>query len=94
MLAWYQELIRLRKIIPDLARERQSEMAVQCGLDWLTIRRGDVLIVCNLAPEAQQIKVTGAFHVLAASDAAAHVKSDAVFAPAESATLLERVKNR
>jgi maltooligosyltrehalose trehalohydrolase len=41
MLAWYKELIQLRKSLPRMT-------AVDYGEDWISIRRGDYQLTCNL----------------------------------------------
>ncbi|RLP85163.1 malto-oligosyltrehalose trehalohydrolase, partial [Micromonospora sp. CV4] len=49
MLAFYQRLIALRRSLPDLSDPRLHAVSVQHGDQFLLMRRGETLVVANLA---------------------------------------------
>ncbi|PWR05239.1 malto-oligosyltrehalose trehalohydrolase, partial [Micromonospora acroterricola] len=53
MLAFYQRLIALRRSLPDLSDPRLHAVSVQHGDQFLLMRRGDTLVVANLAGRGQ-----------------------------------------
>jgi maltooligosyltrehalose trehalohydrolase len=59
LLAWYRALIELRKEWPDLRDGDFSTVEVHYDetARWLVIRRGRIVIICNLSDEAQRIPV-------------------------------------
>ena len=48
LLAWYRDLIRLRREVPDLGSGDRSAVAVNTGDGWVLVRRGDVRIALVL----------------------------------------------
>jgi maltooligosyltrehalose trehalohydrolase len=60
MLAWYRELIALRKSRPELSNGRLEQIKVRCDnrCQWFAFRRRDVEVVCNLAADRQAVPVT------------------------------------
>ena len=59
--AFYRRLIALRRGEPDIASGDLTEVAVEVDEDarWLVLRRGDVLVVANLAPTPQNVPLPG-----------------------------------
>jgi maltooligosyltrehalose trehalohydrolase len=57
LLAWYRDLIRLRKQWPDLQDGDLSRVAVSYDEDarWLVMRRGRIAVMCNLADAPQVV---------------------------------------
>ena len=57
ILQWYRALIALRRRVPDLTNGRLGEVSVAWDEEahWLRVRRGSVLLACNLAGKAQLI---------------------------------------
>jgi maltooligosyltrehalose trehalohydrolase len=55
---------------------------------WLVLRRGDIEIVCNLAPERQAIPVGGKPHGILASDDAFDLRPDSIELAADSVAIL------
>lgn len=57
MLAWYKELIALRKREPALTNGRMDEVETRCDevARWFVMSRGPVDVVCNFSKSAQEI---------------------------------------
>ena len=58
---WYQSLIRLRRRLPALtdARLEETSVAFDEKTNWLIMRRGSVLVICNFAEKNQRIHFSG-----------------------------------
>jgi maltooligosyltrehalose trehalohydrolase len=61
MLAWYRDLIALRRRVPQLTDGRLDGVDVRFDEDarWLVLGRGDVLVACNLAAQPQTVPLDG-----------------------------------
>ncbi len=59
LLAWYKQLIALRRSSSELTDGRLTEVEVSFDehAQWLVLRRGSVEVVCNLASETQPIPI-------------------------------------
>jgi maltooligosyltrehalose trehalohydrolase len=82
LLAWHRDLIALRRTEPDLSDPRLDRVAVSSDAtaQWVVVTRGDVRVVCNLAPTAQDVPLDAtAVAVLLSSD-------DSVTSPDPGAT--------
>jgi len=57
MLAWHRALISLRRREPDLSDPRLDRVAVtyDAAARWVVVTRGDLRVVCNLAPTGQDV---------------------------------------
>jgi len=57
MLAWYKELIALRRREPVLTNGRMDEVETSCDeiARWFVMSRGAVEVVCNFSQSAQEI---------------------------------------
>ncbi len=92
MLAWYRQLIQLRRSEPalrdgrlDLVNTRFDEAA-----RWFVVERGLVSLACNLASWAQRAPLRAGKHtVLLASDAKLALSQAAVTLPPESVAILK-----
>ncbi|HET9657820.1 MAG TPA: malto-oligosyltrehalose trehalohydrolase [Kineosporiaceae bacterium] len=51
LLAWYRDLIALRRKEPDLRDDDLSAVRVETGGTWVRMRRGRLHVVANLGPE-------------------------------------------
>ncbi|WP_322767315.1 malto-oligosyltrehalose trehalohydrolase [Frankia sp. Cr1] len=70
LLKWYRRLTTLRRTLPDLTNPDLSCVRASFDEDarWFVLRRGQVAVVCNLAPRRQPVPVEGVpFDVPAAS---------------------------
>ncbi len=89
MLAVYKELIKLRRSRPDLSDPRLDRVEVWPGDRHVAIRRGNCVVVANLAPETQRINLRGIPRkVLFASEPGLALWHDSVDLPGESAAVL------
>ncbi|MBQ0902390.1 malto-oligosyltrehalose trehalohydrolase [Micromonospora sp. U21] len=88
MFAFYQRLIALRRSLPDLSDPRLHAVNVQHGDQFLLMRRGDTLVVANLAGRGQGISLPGvARRVLLATGEGVTVMRDRIQLPAETAAI-------
>ncbi|WP_418959704.1 malto-oligosyltrehalose trehalohydrolase [Streptomyces tritici] len=91
LLAWYRELIALRRSHPDLTDPDLA--AVRAAFDeqarWLAFRRGDLRIVVNLADRPADVPLGGRHRVLAAWEPVEPPGPDGLLRlPAESCVVL------
>jgi maltooligosyltrehalose trehalohydrolase len=93
LLRWYRALIALRRQQPSLRDGRYREIVVTIseGEQRLTIRRGAVLVACNLGDGPAAIDVEGPHRLVLASHPHGCCQSGVVHLPAESIAVLERV---
>ena len=70
LLAWHRRLIALRRQIPALTDPRLDRVETECDEDarWLVVRRGPVVVVCNLGAATWTFPAGPAAALLAASD--------------------------
>ena len=90
---WYRQLIRLRRCVPDFETGRLDLDAVSFdeGARWLSVRRGESLVLCNFAPTAQRISIAQdvtRFRVSLASKPDVRVDGAAVDLPPVSVAIL------
>lgn len=52
MLAWYRDLIALRRAEPDLRDDDLESVSVTVGQNWLVVHRGGFDVLVNLSPVA------------------------------------------
>jgi len=92
MLAWYAELIALRRARPELTDPRLDR--VRASYDeqerWLLVRRGRLRIAANLGPSPQRLPLDGlGAAVLAASSPGVTLDGDTVAVPAATFAVIE-----
>ena len=92
MLAWYAELIALRRARPELTDPRLDR--VRASYDeqerWLLVRRGRLRIAANLGPSTRRLPLDGlGAAVLAASSPGVTLDGDAVAVPAATFAVIE-----
>ncbi len=89
LLAWYRALIKLRAEVPDLTdpRLRLVSTAYDEAANWLTIRRGNVLIAVNLGTDPWTCPVAAEVELLAASDPRAKLGPGGLLLPPDSAAI-------
>jgi maltooligosyltrehalose trehalohydrolase len=82
-LAWYRELLALRRSEPELADPRLDLVQVQADAQTRTVVvvRGTIRVVCNLDDQPQKVSLEHPVEVLAASDKASLEGSDVSLPP-------------
>jgi maltooligosyltrehalose trehalohydrolase len=91
LLAWYRDLAALRRAEPALSDGRLEGVVVHHSEaeQWLTMRRGPVQVVCNLAEGRQWVPVAGLGHVvLSSSPGLSPVTDDGVELDGDSVVIL------
>ena len=89
LLDLYRRLIGLRKAVPDLSDPWLDRVRVATGDQFVTVQRGNCVVVANLAGRRQRIAVPGSpVSVLLATEIGVSVGRDAVEMPAESAAVV------
>ncbi|MDG4801214.1 malto-oligosyltrehalose trehalohydrolase [Micromonospora sp. WMMD980] len=89
MYEFHRRLIALRKSRPDLSDPRLHRVEVRHGDQFLVVRRGDTLVVANLAERPQRVNLPGVVRrVLLATAEGATVMRDGIELPAESAAIV------
>jgi len=92
LLAWYRDLLALRRSRSELTDGRRDRMAIQFDehARWISVRRGDVLLVCNLAHERQTVALPeAARRLLLASAPGVELSGPQCSADGETAAVLE-----
>ncbi|MEU4644736.1 malto-oligosyltrehalose trehalohydrolase [Micromonospora sp. NPDC023814] len=89
MYDFHRRLIALRKSRPDLSDPRLDRVEVRHGDHFLVMRRGETLVVANLAAKPQPITLPGvARRVLLATGEGVTVMRDRIELPAETAAVV------
>ncbi|BCL17111.1 malto-oligosyltrehalose trehalohydrolase [Micromonospora sagamiensis] len=89
MLEFHRRLIALRKARPDLSDPRLDRVDVRHGDRFLVVRRGECLVVANLADKAQRVNLPGVVRqVLLATGTGVTVMRDGVELPPETAAIV------
>jgi maltooligosyltrehalose trehalohydrolase len=91
--AWYRELLALRRSVPDLAAGDLAGIEVELDEEQRTlwVRRGDVLICCNLSTEERGVAAgasAGVAEILLASRDGIRLDGDRVHLPGPSVAVL------
>jgi maltooligosyltrehalose trehalohydrolase len=92
MLAWYTELIALRRARPELTDPRLDRVRADYDEQerWLMVQRGRLRIVANLGPSSQRLPLDGrGAVVLAASSPGVTLDGDIVAVPAATFAVIE-----
>jgi len=94
LLGFYRSLIALRRSRPELSDGRRDLVSVTWddSAPWVVLRRGQVAVACNLAPDRQALALTGTpSHVLLASTDGWAFADGRVETDGESVVVLELV---
>ena len=92
VLAWYRELIALRRARPELTDPRLDRVRADYSEDgrWLVLRRGRLRIVASLGPSPQRIPLAGhGAAILAASCPGIALDGDTAAMPPTSFAVIE-----
>jgi maltooligosyltrehalose trehalohydrolase len=95
ILEWYRNLIALRHRTPDLGDPRLEHTSVEFDevAQWLAMRRGAALIVCNFAKLSQQLPMpedTSTLKLLLASSPGVTIGERHILMPPSSVAIFSR----
>ncbi|MEO3777722.1 malto-oligosyltrehalose trehalohydrolase [Micromonospora sp. B11E3] len=89
MYDFYRRLIALRRSRPDLSDPRLHDVDVRHGDQFLLVRRGECLVVANLAGKPQRVTLPGVVRsVLLTTGTGVTVMRDGLELPAETAAVV------
>ena len=91
LLAWYRELLALRRRVPALSDPRLELTSARADEErgLLTLERGSALVVVNLGRSEQSVPAGGRHTLAAASDDAIRLDGDRLVLPVDSLAVLE-----
>jgi maltooligosyltrehalose trehalohydrolase len=91
MLAWYHELVALRRSHSSLTDPRPGSTAVEVDEErgTLVVQRGDVSVLVNLGTDDHEFRVCGV-RLLAGSEPAVQTTGPVVRVPPDAAAVVER----
>ncbi len=90
LLAWYTELIALRRRVPALTDPRPGRGQTACdpGLGWLVVRRGAVTTAVNLGAASWTFGASPEAELLAASDPAVELTNRGIVLPPDTVAIV------
>jgi maltooligosyltrehalose trehalohydrolase len=90
MLAWYRDLIRLRRSTPSLNNGEPGNTSATFDEErkWLCMRRGSVIVACNFSEENQSVPGHSHINLLLASRPGIYIQNQAISLPPESVAIL------
>src|SRR5690606_31362635 len=91
MLAWYRELLALRRRLPALGDPRLDRVRVTYDetARWIDVQRGPVRVATNLAAGARLLEVARGARLLAASDPGVRLEGGALRLSPDSVAIVE-----
>jgi maltooligosyltrehalose trehalohydrolase len=92
LLRWHRELLRLRRAEPDLHDPSVGAVASE-EQGVVTVRRGSVSVVANLADEARTAAVGSGQRLLMASEQRIRLDGAEVVLPVDSVAILQRASD-
>jgi maltooligosyltrehalose trehalohydrolase len=90
MLAWYRELIRLRRAAASLTNGEPGQTRVSYQERWLSMERGEVTVCCNLGETGWRFPVAVGSRVVLGSRGAVTVQAGAVVLPPDTVVIVSR----
>jgi maltooligosyltrehalose trehalohydrolase len=90
LLAWYAELIALRRQVPALTDPRLDHVETACDPDlgWIEVRRGPVVVAANLGRSDWSFPAGPDAELLAASDHRIGRKDESLILPPDTVAIL------
>jgi maltooligosyltrehalose trehalohydrolase len=90
MLAWYSELIRLRRSTPCLNDGEPGRTHVSCNEEqkWLSMERGHIRVVCNLSEADREFPVTEESEVVLGSREGVYIENAVLRLPPDSVAIV------
>ncbi len=95
MLAWYTQLIHLRRGSPSLNDGDMGHVDVEFDEEkrWLVMERGLVKVMCNLGNETQEFESAGQYQLLLASRADVRLADAKVVLPPDTLAIVSAEKS-
>lgn len=90
MLAWYRELIQLRRATPCLYNGEPGNTIVKFNEEerWLSLRRGSIVVACNISSKEQNVEIPGKAELILASKIGARIESGHATLPPDSVAII------
>jgi maltooligosyltrehalose trehalohydrolase len=90
MLAWYRDLIRLRRTTPSLNNGEPGNTSASFNEEqrWLCMRRGSIIVTCNFSEEEQSTPGYPHMNLLLASRDGVTLQEKSVKLPPESVAII------
>jgi maltooligosyltrehalose trehalohydrolase len=90
LLAWYRQLIALRRKVPALTDPRLDRVDAQCDQDegWLVVRRGPVAVAANLGARSWTFPLDRPAEMLALSDLRVRRERQGVVLPPDTVAIV------
>ena len=90
MLAWYRDLIRLRRSTPSLNNGEPGNTSSSFNEDekWLCMRRGSIVVACNFSNEDRSAPGFPGMNLLLASRPGVTLQQESVTLPPESVAII------
>jgi maltooligosyltrehalose trehalohydrolase len=94
MLAWYRELIRLRRSTACLndGEPRQLQVFYDEQEAWIRMERGAITVLCNLGKEDRRFRLPRSARIVLGSRSGLQVDEGSLSIPPESAVILDAPK--
>lgn len=89
ILDWYRRLIALRRNEPDLRDPRLERTKVEFDENqkWLRLRRGSIVVICNLGNSPRTMSADQQLHLLLASENEIQLGTPGIILPAQSVAI-------
>jgi maltooligosyltrehalose trehalohydrolase len=96
MLTWYRSLIHLRRTSASLNDERPGQVKVHFDESkrWLVMKRGSVIVMCNLGTEPVELESSAKFLPVLTSRQGIEVRGSKVVLPSDRLVVLSGEKGR
>jgi maltooligosyltrehalose trehalohydrolase len=90
LLAWYKRLIALRRSTSALTDGRMNQVETNYSEEgkWITVRRGNVEVICNLGADHQAIPVASKSKDVLASEEGWQLRTGFIELPADSVAIM------
>ncbi len=96
MLAWYRELIALRRATPELNDSEPGKTRAECDpvTRWIVVERGDIQILCNLATETNLLPLSWRGEILLSSRKGVKAREDTLELPPATVVIVKTRSER
>jgi maltooligosyltrehalose trehalohydrolase len=92
MLAWYRQLIALRRATPELNNSQPGSARVTCDPEerWLVMQRGPIQVICNLGAQAHRFPLLTGASILIGSRPAVELRDQTLIVPPDAVAIVCR----